>query len=350
MRRIIHKVTADLIGDKLGQCRVCLAQPATVCNAVGDVFELFGRHAVRFGEHGIFDDFAVQTGHAVYRVTRRNAKVCHFDLTVADNCHTADLFYVAAGLFHHFFAVTVIDFFHDLVNAGQTTLEQVFRPTFQRFGHNRMVGVGKHAFDDIPRIVPGVTAFVQHNTHQFGNGQGRVGIVDMHRRHFGQVIQRTVLFQMALYDILNGCGNEEILLRQAQRLAFSVVIRGIQYLRDNFGHGFLFHCAHIFALIKQRHIHTGRGGFPQAQGRYRLAVFARYHQVIRLSNHHGSVVVLNMMEIFFVPPFAHVTVKTHFFGKFGTGQQPALAAGQPEIGHFRLPTVHQFLTENTVFI
>ena len=212
-----------------------------------------------------------------------------------------------------------------------------------------MVGIGHRAADQIPRLVPSVAAFVEQNAHQLRDGQGGVRVVDVHGRHIGQIVHGAVFFEMTADDVLDGGGDQEVLLRQPQRLALAVVVRRIQHLRDDLGHGLLLHRPHIFALVEQRHIHAGRGRAPQPQRGYPAAVLAGHHHIVGLRQHHRGIFMLHMVEPA-VPAFADVAVKAHLLGQLRPRQQPALAARQPEIGHFGLPSVHQLLTENPVFV
>ena len=99
--------------------------------------------------------------------------------------------------------MTVVDFGHDLINAGQTLFEQIHRPAFQRFPHHGMVGVGDGTGYNVPRLIPMIPAFVQQNAHQFGDGKYGVGIVGVNGGFFGQIVQRAVFLQMGAHNILH---------------------------------------------------------------------------------------------------------------------------------------------------
>ena len=101
-----------------------------------------------------------------------------------------------------------------------------------------------------------------------------MGIVQMHRDFFGEVIHRAEHAQMPVHNILNGRGYQEILLTQAQRFAFGVVVGGVEDFGNDLCHRVLLHRAHIVALIKQGHIERGRFRLPQAQNGNALAVFS----------------------------------------------------------------------------
>ena len=59
---------------------------------------------------------------------------------------------------------------------------------------------------------------------------------------------------MAVKNILNRGGNQEILLAQAQRFTLYMVIFGVQHLRNSLCHSALFKRPYVVALIKGGHI------------------------------------------------------------------------------------------------
>ena len=239
----------------------------------------------------------------------------------------------------------VVDFPHDLIDAGQALAEEILRPALQGLGHDGMVGIGHGAGDQIPSRVPGIAALIQQDAHQLGNGQGGVGVVDVDGGVVRQVVQGAELLEVAAHDVLHRGGDQEILLRQPQGFALPVIIGGVEHLGDDLGHGLLLHGAHILTLVEQGHVHARGGGAPQPQGGHAAAILARDHQVVGLGDDDVGVVVHHVVEAVVVPPFPDIAV-----GQFGPGQQPAFPAGEPEIGQLGLPAVHQLLAENAVFI
>ena len=198
----------------------------------------------------MLDDLAVQLGHAVDRMAGRHAEVGHLDEAVADDGHAAHLFPVSTGGLHHLGAEAVVDFPDNLINPGQPLAEEILRPAFQCLGHHRVIGVRHRTANQPPGILPGITAFIQQNTHKFGDRQGGVGIVDMNGGAVRQVIQGAELGQMPPHDVLDRGGNQEILLGQPQGFSLPVVVGGIQHLGDHLRHGLLLHGPHIFPLIE----------------------------------------------------------------------------------------------------
>ena len=70
-----------------------------------------------------------------------------------------------------------------------------------------------------------------------------------------EIVERAVLAQVAVDDILNGRGDEEILLAQAKALALGMIVRGIENLAYDLCHGILLHGAQVIALIEGVHVY-----------------------------------------------------------------------------------------------
>ena len=85
---------------------------------------------------------------------------------------------------------------------------------------------------------------------------------------------------MAVDYILNGRGDEEILLAQAQALALGMVIRGIENLAYDLRHGVLLHGAQVITLVEGVHVYLRALRAPEAQNADALAVLAGDHHIV----------------------------------------------------------------------
>ena len=88
---------------------------------------------------------------------------------------------------------------------------------------------------DVPGLVEIDAVDVHQQPHQLGHGDGRMGVVEMDRRLVGQRAQVAILAEMALQDVLQRGGGEEILLPQPQLLAGLVRIGRIEHARQRIG-------------------------------------------------------------------------------------------------------------------
>ena len=212
-----------------------------------------------------------------------------------------------------------------------------------------MVGVGEDLLADREALVPVEAALVQQDAHHFGDGEGRVGIVQLDGDLVAQILQRAVGGQVVLDDIADGSGRQEVLLAQTQDLALDVVIVGVQDLGDQLRVGVLAHRGVVVAQREAGHIEVRGLCLPQAQLGNALAVVA-LHIHIRGDSHDAVVVgVLDIVEAV-IPVLVDLAVKADLDGLIGVALQPDLTAGQPVVSALLLPAVHDLLLEDAVLV
>ena len=86
---------------------------------------------------------------------------------------------VAGEAGSNFIEQATVDLVDDLQVARQHQLEPRHRPFLERFGQQRVVGVGQSLLRDVPGLVPTEVRFVEQNPHQLGDRQGRMSIVEL---------------------------------------------------------------------------------------------------------------------------------------------------------------------------
>lgn len=175
------------------------------------------------------------------------AKICHFHLTVGKHCVAVDDVPIVGIILPKLTAEALIDLLHDLVDTRKKALEEVLRPFFESFRHNRMVGVRNGVGCDFPRLIPTVSVLVEEQTHKFGYAKRRVRIVDVDCHAVRKVVKARIGFEMTTQNGLYGRRYEEVLLFEAQRLALDVVVGGIKHLVNGLRHRFCRACFDVFA-------------------------------------------------------------------------------------------------------
>ena len=345
---VVDIAVADFFRQQGSQLRVGLVQPAAVCNAVGHVLELLRHLGVEIVEDGFLEDVAVQRGYTVDGVGADDRQIRHLDVAVVQRGHTAHLVAVHMALVHGF-AEAAVDLLHDLIDARQAEFEELFVPAFERFRHNGVVGVRGRPGDDVPGRFPGIAAFVQHHAHHLGDGEHRMRVVQMDGYAIRQVVERAVLKQVAADNVLDRCGHQEILLRQAQALALQVIVLRIEHLCDDLRHGVLLHCAQVVAAVEAGHVEGFAARGPDAQHVDAPAVHAGYIHVVR-HRHHFFVVLMVYNMVLIVPVFFDVAAKVDLYALLRHLLQPNFSTRQPEVRQLRLPAVDQFLAEDAIFI
>ena len=106
----------------------------------------------------------------------------------------------------------MIDLVNNLQMAGEKLFKHFYGPFFQSFGHQSVVCVGKSTCTDIPCFVPFKTFFVDKQPHQFGNGNRRVGIVQLNGAKIGETAPVGMNFFITSQNIFQRTGHKEILL------------------------------------------------------------------------------------------------------------------------------------------
>ena len=84
----------------------------------------------------------------------------------------------------------------------------------------------------LPGLVPVEPVDVDRMPHQLGDGDRRMGVVELDRDLVGEVLDRAELLDVAADEVLQRGRDEEILLAQAQLLAGRRRVGGIEHAGD----------------------------------------------------------------------------------------------------------------------
>ena len=253
------------------------------------------------------------------------------------------------GLLPDAAAEAVVYLLDYLIYSRQQATEEILAPTFESFAHDGMVRVGENFRHNIPCVIPAVAALVEQQAHELGDSESRVGVVDMDSHLVAEIVERAVLAQVAVDDILNGCGDEEILLAQTQALALGMVIRGIEHLAYDLCHGVLLHGAQVIALVEGVHVYLGALCAPETQDADALAVLAGDHHIVGNGVNLLRVLYIDAV-IAVLPAVDDIALEADVNALLLARNEPHLAAGEPEIGHLGLPAVNELLLEDSVFV
>ena len=213
-----------------------------------------------------------------------------------------------------------------------------------------MVGVSHGGLGDVPCLVPGHAGLVDEDAHQLGHHQCGVGVVDLDDVLLVEVLQSAVSLQVLGGDGLHGGGDEEVLLLQTQRLAFVMVILGIEDLGDGLGHSLFLGGLQVLAAGEQVHIHGLDGScVPQAQGVGVVGVVTGDHHVAGNGQNLGGILV-DDVQVAVGPELTQGAAEGDLHGFLGLGQQPGGAQILPVVGHLDLLAFHDLLAEDTQLI
>ena len=155
---------------------------------------------------------------------------------------------------------------------------------------------------------------------------------------------------MVCNDVLQRCGNEEILLAETEDLTFHMVVGGVKKLGKRFRVRVLLDRPHILTLCKELHIEVHDIlCFPEAEVVDRFAAVTGDHDIVR-NRLHLVVIDVCDSEAAVIPFLVDSAAETNGECLIGTGNEPAFGAGDPNIGHFYLVAFDDLLLEKTVFV
>src|SRR5229473_71671 len=136
--------------------------------------------------------------------------------------------------------MTGVDQVDDLQMPRQNPLEHRHRPAFERLGQQRVVRVPAGVDGDLPGVVPRDVVEIDENSHQLGDYDARVCVIELDGGPLREGVERAVSAAMALDKVLQRSGNKEILLAQAQLSPGGGLVAWIEDLGERLG-------AHLFA-------------------------------------------------------------------------------------------------------
>ncbi len=243
-----------------------------------------------------------------------------------------------------------VDAVDDLEMPRQQPFEQLDRPGLQRLGQQRVVGVGQRRDRDLPRLVPAEIVQVDQDPHQLGDGEARMGVVELHRDLGRQAAELAVRRKMPLDQILERGRDEEIFLAQAQLAPRRALVIRIEEFADRFRARLLGAGADIVALVEGVELQgIGRARRPQperidvlaAPADDRRVIGERLHGLGRMPDRAVAALVVDMLDA-----AAEIDVVDHFRPL----QFPGIAKAEPFVRIFLLPALVDDLAEQAVII
>ena len=142
-----------------------MKQETSLGNTVCLIIEFFRIHLIEISQFLFFQNFRMQLCHTVYRISACNGKMCHFHLTIINDCHFTDFFLVTRIFCLDFQKESAVNLLNNLIYTRKQLRKQLDRPFFQRFCHNGMVCISAGMGGNVPRVFPGHALLVHQNTH-----------------------------------------------------------------------------------------------------------------------------------------------------------------------------------------
>ena len=231
--QIADPIRTDDRGDQGGEFGIALGQPASGCDAVGDIAETAGIERMKIAEQFFLQDLAVQFGYAIDGMTSDDGQMGHAHMlhgAFTDQRDPGGQSFIARTAPAHRFQEPVVDLENDLHVARQQPGHEIHRPGFKRLGQHGVVGIGEGLLADPPRLVPSQSLFVHEQPHEFRNRDAGMGVVELNGDKIGQIGEGTVQFAVAAQNIVQRGGHKEVLLFEPQLLAPLFFVARVKYL------------------------------------------------------------------------------------------------------------------------
>ena len=128
-----------------------------------------------------------------------------------------------------------VDLEDDLELARNEEAHPFDRPTLERLGKQRVVGVGERRARDIPRFVPAEMRFVEQDAHELRHGEGRMRVVELNGGFLGQKPPIGIRLPKPANRVGQRTGDEEIFLHEPQRAPLLRMVVRIENAGERFG-------------------------------------------------------------------------------------------------------------------
>ena len=354
LRQIHHPAGTDARIHERGEPGVGLVEPAPRRDAIGDVDDTPGKQPVEVAEDRLAHELRVQRRDAVHAMAADDGQMGHAHALLAgvvDDRHPPQQVDVTGFLMAYLFQEAMIDLVDDLQVPRQHRREQRHRPGLERLGQQRVVGVRESANGDVPRLFPRKVVQVHEHAHQLGDGERRMGVVQLDRHLLRQFREALIELAEAEQNVIQRGADEEVLLLEPQFLAEHRAVARIQHLRQVFRLGLVLDRENVIALVEQPQVEVARGlRRPQPHVVDRVRAVARDGRVVGHRHHVVGLDPVMPQHALLVHEFDRATVKLDLVEHLRARELPRVAVAQPVVGMFDLMAVLQLLREHAVVV
>ncbi len=352
--RIFQHLRAQQVAKQPRQPWIGLVQPAPEGDAVGHVDDAARRDCLEVDEQRLAQQLGVQRRHSIGAVRADKGEVPHpdappvvfIDKRDCGGRRLADRMHAVCRR-----QMTLVNFVNDLQMARQYALEQWNRPGFESFRQQGVIRVRASRDGDVPGLVPGNIVQIDEDAHQLGDGDARMGVVELNGGLVRQGVDRAVRAAVPLHEVLERGGDKKVFLAQAELAPGRCRVARVEDLGQRLGPRLLGPRADMVAEVEDIEAHRiGGAGGPQAQ-----------HVDIGAAPADDRRVVGDGPDRFRgVPDMAQTAgVRCDGFdpsaigdivGNLGPLEFPGVRERQPLLGEFLLPAVLDDLAEQPVII
>src|SRR5262245_734606 len=152
-----------------------------------------------------------------------------------DQAHALDAALVAGEAAPHVVEQSTVDLEDDLQMARQEQLERRDGPLFESLGQQRVVGVCQCSLSEVPSLIPSEMRLVEQDSHQLGDGNGRMGIVELNGYLFGKLVPAGIRASISPDQIGQRARDEKVLLQESQPLSAGCRVVRIEHPSERLG-------------------------------------------------------------------------------------------------------------------
>ena len=109
-----------------------------------------------------------------------------------------------------------VDLVDQLEVPRQEELEEFDWPLLERLGQEGVVRIGQGAHRQVPGLIPAEMGIVEEDSHQLGDGHGRMSVVELDGHLLGQGLPGITAPLEAAENVSQRAGDEEVLLEEPE--------------------------------------------------------------------------------------------------------------------------------------
>ena len=262
---------------------------------------------------------------------------------VVDEAEPPHPVHVAGEPAGHVVHEALVELVDDPEVTGKEALQHVQRPLLQRFRQQRVVRVGERLLRQGPRVVPVDSLLDHQEPHELRHRERLVGVVHLDRGLLGKGLDRVSVVPVAAQDVLQGAGDQQVLLAEAELLAGVHAVVRIEHLREVLCRHLLLHRGGVVALVEIAEVEffvRPRG--PEPQRVHVPHTVAGDRDVVGHAEHRVRADPAD-------PPFA-VAPEVDRDDVLGAGELPRVAETQPVVRLLDLRAFAEDLPEDAVLV
>lgn len=347
--------TTSLRSNELGQTWIGLVQPSARSDSIGNIGKAVDTKDLdKVLEDCGLDQIRVQLSHTVDLVRTNNSQVSHADhlwVRLLNDGHAAKKLAIIRELALHSLQEEEIDLVDDLKMSWQEVLEKRNGPLLKCLRKDGVVGVSEGRGNYRPCLIPLETLKINEDTLKLDNGKSWVGIVELNSDLIWKLLPDALALLETTDNVVQRCGNPEVLLLKTELLSTFKVVVWIQDSRDSLGALLLGNGTLIVTRVKLLEVELpgcSLGG-PQSQVVGRLCSETWDRHIVGSSLNHLSTFPCGMSLAVVILPLADVSIKLDIHNDIVSWELPWVEV-EPVIWNLDLVAVNDLLLEDTVSV